>query len=172
MFRRLRDFRPKALKQDPFLLAILLLIGLLVVTSLALFIVRQTGQEYLPENSPQAVVHNYLLALNRDDLEKAYGYLIDTADKPDFEQFKLTFLTLQPDLSQVYLQLGEVRQSGDAASIGLTITHTSGNPFRGAWDDTGQAVLLQNDAGEWKIQSLSYPFWGLYWYAATPKPVR
>ena len=172
MLRRLREFRPAVLKHDPFLLVILLLIGLLVVVSLVLFFVRQAAQDYLLENSPQAVVHNYLLAINRGDLERAYSYLVETDDKPDFEQFRLTFLTLQQDLSQVYLQVGEVRQSGEAASVSLTVAHTSGNPFQGAWEDSGQAVLIQNDAGEWKIQSLPYPFWGLDWYGSGPKPVR
>ena len=172
MMRRLRNFRPEALKQDPLLLAILLAIALLVIASLALFFVRQAGQEYLPEDSPQAVVHNYLLALHRGDLEQAYGYLVETSDQPDFEQFRLTYLTLEQDLSQVYLQLGEVRQSGGAASVSLIVTHTSENPFQGSWEDSGQAVLIQNESGEWRIQSLPYPLWGLDWYNATPKPVR
>ena len=172
MLRRLRDFRPAALKQDPFLLVILLLIGILVVASLVLFFMRQAAQDYLPENSPQAVVHNYLLAIHRGDLERAYTYLVEADDKPDFEQFRLTFLTLQQDLSRVYLQAGEVRQSGDAASMSLAITYTSGNPFRRAWEDSGQAVLLQDDARMWKIQSLPYPFWGMDWYGSGPKPVR
>lgn len=172
MLRRLRDFRPAALKSDPFLLVLLLLVGLLVVASLVLFFMRQASQDYLPENSPQAVVHNYLQAIHRGDLERAYSYLVEADDKPDFEQFRLTFLTLQQDLSQVYLQVGELHQSGGAASMSLTVTHASGNPFRGAWDDSGQAVLIQNEAGVWKIQSLPYPYWGLDWYGSGPKPVR
>jgi hypothetical protein len=172
MLRRLRDFRPAALKQDPFLLVILVFIGLLVIASLVLFFLRQAAQDYLSESSPQAVVHNYLLAIHRGDLERAYSYLVEADDKPDFEQFKLTFLTLQQDLSQVYVQVGEVRQSGEAVSISLTVTHASGNPFRSAWEDSGQAVLFQDDAGVWKIQSLPYPFWGLDWYGSGPKPMR
>lgn len=171
MIRRIRDIRSEALRQDPFLLAILLTVGLLVIASLGLFFARQTAQEYLPENTPRAVVNNYLLALQRGDFEKAYSYLAVANDMPNYVQFRLTALTLEQNLSQVYLQLGEVRQSGEAASLSLRVIHTSENPFQGTWEDTGQAVLLQNDRGEWKIQSLPYPFWRYDWYTATPKPV-
>ena len=175
MMRRLRNFRPEALKQDPLLLAILLAIALLVIASLALFFVRQAGQEYLPEYFPQAVVHNYLLALHRGDLEQAYGYLVETSDQPDFEQFRLTYLTLEQDLSQVYLQLGEVRQSGGAASVSLIVTHTSENPFQGSWE----AIFLTGSFTQNELQIVEDPEpalsplgVGLVHINATPKPVR
>jgi hypothetical protein len=172
MIRRLRDFRPEVLKQDRFLLAILIAIGLLMITSLALFFMRQSVQEYLPEETPQAVVHNYILALNRGDFERAYGYLVEASDKPDYERFRLALLTSSVNLSQVSLQLGEARQSGEAASLSLTVIHSSGNPFQGAWEETSQAVLVRSEAGEWKIQSLPYPFWSFDWYDTSPGPVR
>jgi hypothetical protein len=133
---------------------------------------RQSFQEYLPEDTPQTVVHNYILALNRGDLERAYGYLVDSSDKPDYERFRLALLTSSENLSQVSLQLGEARQSGEAASLSLTVIHSSGNPFQGAWEENSQAVLVRSEAGEWKIQSLPYPFWGFDWYVASPTPVR
>jgi hypothetical protein len=172
MIRRLRDSRPEVLKQDRFLLGILIAIGLLVITSLALFFMRPAGQEYLPEDTPQAVVHNYILALNRGDLERAYRYLVESSDMPDYERFRLAILTRSENLSQISLQLGEARLSGEAASLSLKIIHSSGNPFERVWEETSQAVLVRSDAGEWKIQSLPYPFWGLDWYDASLSPVR
>ncbi len=172
MMRRLKDFRPEFLRQDRFLLAILVAIGLLVITSLVLFFMRQASGGYLPEDTPQAVVHNYILAMNQGDLEKAYGYLVEASDKPDYERFRLAILTRSENLFQVSLQLGEARQSGEAASVSLTVIHSSGNPFQGVWEETSQAVLVRSDAGEWKIQSLPYPFWDMDWYGTSPSPVR
>jgi len=85
------------MKQDRFLLGILVGIGILVVIALVLFFVRQDKQEYVMDDVPEGVVHNYALALYQGDYQKAYGYLAEREDKPTYEEFRMPFLNHYTD---------------------------------------------------------------------------
>jgi Tfp pilus assembly protein PilW len=74
------------MKQDRFLLGILIGIALLVVAALVVFFTRQQDVAYRTGQAPEDVVHNYALALMNKDFEQAYGYLADLQDKPTFEE--------------------------------------------------------------------------------------
>lgn len=60
---------------DLFLVGIITAVVLLIL--LAIFLVWQTPStaEYQAEDSPEGIAHNYLLALQREEYERAYGYL-------------------------------------------------------------------------------------------------
>jgi len=62
---------------DKFLIGIVIGIVLLVV---AAFVVTLTRPEptYQAEDTPKGVAHNYLLALQKEDHQRAYGYLSPT----------------------------------------------------------------------------------------------
>ena len=49
------------MKQDKFLTGILIGVGALVVLALVLFFTRQDKRDYLPEDTPEGVAHNYVL---------------------------------------------------------------------------------------------------------------
>jgi len=151
-------------RHDRFLIAILVAIVLLVAIALGLFFLRQGDQNYSPEDTPYGVVRNYVLALQKKDYERAYGYLHDAAGKPDLTHFRDAFVSRQLDTSNVAVQVGETNRSGSDAYIDLTIVHTSGGPFGDTWRETASALLTQNEAGEWKITRLPFPYWGWDWY--------
>ncbi|MBW2589509.1 MAG: hypothetical protein JRD71_02105, partial [Deltaproteobacteria bacterium] len=66
------------MKKDRFLIGILVGIGVLITAALVVFFTRQgDGQTYMQESTPDGVVHNYVLALQQGDFQKAYGYLSD-----------------------------------------------------------------------------------------------
>ena len=75
------------MKQDRFLTGILIGIGLLVVVALAVFFTRQDTQTYVSDETPEGVVHNYVVAVLNKEYEKAYGYLADLDNKPTYEEF-------------------------------------------------------------------------------------
>ena len=71
-------------------MAIVASIAILVIVTLVLTL-RQPAPTYQPENSPTGVAHNYLLALQQKDYERAYGYLSTSlpgypANSREFEQ--------------------------------------------------------------------------------------
>lgn len=157
------------MKQDRFLTGILIGIGVLVVIALAVFFTRKDTQSYIPEDTPEGVVHNYVLAILNKDYEKAYGYLADLDHKPTYEEFRRPFLNgyVRPDDTAV--DVGESEISGDEASVEVAQIYNSGDPFSLGYRDTQRAILVkQNDS--WKLSSIpAYNFWDYSWYQEVPK---
>ncbi len=160
------------MRQDRFLWVILFTILVLALAAVGLFLLRQQRLEYGPEDSPQAVLRNYVLALERGDYERAYDYLIAAQGKPDLQHFRQAFLTRQLDLSNVSLQIGEAYPSGEQTVISLVLIRSGGGPFAEVYRESGNAVLAKDAQGRWKIVSMPYPYWSWDWYATPPaKPV-
>ena len=148
------------MKEDRFLTGILIGIALLVVASLAVFFLREDTQVYLPEDSPDAVVHNYILALQEEDFERAYSYLADEEDKPSYTNFLRNVITTNNDSVQV----GDVEFSKETATVALIFSNTGGGIFFDQYEYTETALLIRQD-GDWKILNMtSYAYWYWDWY--------
>ena len=63
------------MKQDRFLIALLAAVGILMITAVGLFFVRQDTRDYGTEDTPEGVVRNFVLAIHNEDFEKAVFYL-------------------------------------------------------------------------------------------------
>jgi len=157
------------MKQDRFLTGILIGIGLLVVVALAVFFTRKDTQTYVSDDTPEGVVHNYVVAVLNKEYEKAYGYLADLENKPTYDEFHNSFLTgmVNPDSSGV--DVGQSDITGDDATVDVTLVYNPTDPFSTGYRDTQRAILvLQNDA--WKISSMpQYNFFDYNWYQEMPK---
>jgi hypothetical protein len=151
------------MKQDRFLLVILGVIGGLVVFAVVLFFIRKEPQTYGSDEIPEGVVRNYVLALQMEDYERAYAYLLEDEDKPTYDDFMQGFLRTKGELDRTAVQLGGVEISADQARVDLTIIHISNDPFDRTWDQAGTALLTLAD-GQWRIVSMPYPYWGWNWY--------
>jgi hypothetical protein len=81
------------MRQDRFLTGILIGIAVLVIAALAVFFIRRDGQSYVSDDTPEGVVHNYVVSILNKDYEKAYGYLADLDNKPTFDEFRNAFVT-------------------------------------------------------------------------------
>jgi hypothetical protein len=159
-----------SLRQDRFLLAIILVIGILIVIALALFFFRQGGQTYLSDNTPQTVVHNYILALQKKDFQRAYNYLDEKEGKPSFTQFHQAFINNQLNTSTAAAQIGEVTITGDEATVSLTLLQSGGGPFADTYRSS-QAATTVRQSGTWKIDQMPFPFWSYDWYQKTAPAV-
>jgi len=161
------------MKEDRFLLAILAGIGLLVLAALGLFFMRQQGQDYGPEDSPEGVLRNYIFALENEDYARAYSYLYEAANKPDFDQFQRAFLNQRLDTANAAVQIGEARRNNGEAIVPLVIIHPGSGPFSEGYRETVNGQLRQNAEGKWQISSLPYPLWEWNWYTpATSEPAK
>jgi hypothetical protein len=150
--------------RDRFLLIILLVIVALAALAVGLFFLRQGQQDYVSDDTPQGVVRNYVLALEKKDFQRAYGYLRDGQGKPDFGRFRQDFLARQLDISGSAVRIGETQPSGDDVILAVEVIRSGGGPFSDVYRESNSAVLTQNEAGVWKIVSMPYPYWGYDWY--------
>lgn len=157
------------MKQDRFLVGILVGIGALVIIALALFFTRQDQQEYIADDAPEGVVHNYALALYRDDYEKAYGYLAEADNKPTYNDFRQAFFNRYVDPNNAGLELGEVEIVGEEAYVTVFLIYNSSDPFSSGYRNT-EAAHLEKQNGEWKLLQMPYNFWLYDWYQPTPDP--
>ncbi len=149
------------MKQDKFLIGILVFIGLLIVVSLALFFSRDRPQP-VADDTPQGVVYNYLLALQEGDYEGAYAYLAEGPQKPSLPNFR-NFYRQNVDFSSLAVEIGTTHFDADSAQVEIIITRLSNDPFIRSWDESGTALLVRQD-GAWKIRTLPWQFWQWDWY--------
>lgn len=159
------------MRQDRFLTGILVGIAVLVVVALVVFFLRQNSQTYVSEETPEGVVHNYVLSVLNADYEKAYDYLADLDNKPTYEQFRDAYLTgaVNPDNSAV--DIGDSEIADDTASVEVALIYNPSDPFSTGYRDVQRAVLVKQD-GAWKLSSMpGYYFWDFSWYPqAEPTP--
>lgn len=157
------------MKQDKFLTGILIGVGALVVLALALFFTRQDKRDYLPDDTPEGVAHNYVLAVINKDYEKAYGYLADLKYKPTYEEFRQSFLNGMVNPGNTGLDIGEATINGDEAVVDLTLYYSYSDPFSSRTGTSDRALLVEQ-SGEWKVSSMPYNFWDWNWYQEPYKP--
>jgi len=157
------------MKQDRFLTGILVGIGILVIVALAVFFTRKDSQTYIADDTPEGVVHNYVLATLNKDYEKAYGYLAELEYKPTYEEFRRAFLNGEVNPEDQAVDIGESEIVGDVATVDLELIYNSSDPFSTGYRNPYTADLVrQNDA--WKLTFMpEYNLWSYNWYKDTPK---
>lgn len=158
------------MKQDRFLVGILVGIGVLVVIALALFFTRQDNQEYVSDDTPEGVVHNYALALYKDDYDKAYAYLAEAKNKPTYNEFRQAFFNRYVDPGNAGLEIGKTEIAGEEAYVTVYLIYNPSDPFSSGYRNT-ETARLERQGGEWKLLQMPYNFWAYDWYQSKFEPV-
>lgn len=157
------------MKQDRFLTGILIGVGLLAVLALILFFTRQDKRNYLPEDTPEGVAHNYVLAVLNKDYEKAYGYLAELKYKPTYEEFRQSFLNGFVNPGNTGADIGSASITRDEAVVNITIYYAYSDPFSSRTGYTETALLVEQN-GVWKVSQMPGSFWDWNWYQEPYKP--
>ena len=158
------------MKQDRFLTGILIGIAVLIIAALAVFFTRQNTQTYVAENTPDGVVHNYILALLNKDYPKAYGYLADLDNKPTLNQFRQAFAVGKLNPANNGIKIGAADITGEDATVEVSMIYAANDPFSNGYNNIGTAQLVKQN-GAWKISSMpAYNLWDYSWYQTPPKP--
>ena len=158
------------MKQDRFLTGILIGIGILVIAALAVFFIRRDTQTYVEGDTPEGVVHNYVVAILNKDYEKAYGYLADLDNKPTFDEFRNSFVTgILGNPGNAAVDIGDPEVTGENATVEVAMIFNPSDPFSTGYRDVQNAILVQQ-GGEWKITAMpTYYLWDFNWYQELPK---
>ncbi|HHY87299.1 MAG TPA: hypothetical protein GYA06_00055 [Chloroflexi bacterium] len=154
------------MREDRFLTGILIGIALIAAAALGLFFLRDGQSEYGPEDTPEGVTRNYLVALYNEDFDRAYRYLAEDENKPTPETFRQAFLSRQLDYSNFTAQTLDASIDGDEARVSVQVR--SGGLLDG-YSLTETALLTRQD-GEWKLTYMPYPFWMWDWFQPDIRP--
>jgi len=157
------------MKQDRFLTGILIGIGVLIVVALVVFFARKDTQTYIADDTPEGVVHNYVVAVLKKDYQKAYGYLADLDHKPTYEQFRDSFLKGMVNANGYGVDIGRSEIIGESATVEVALIYNPSDPFSTEYRDTSQRAILVKQNGSWKLSSMPYNLWDYSWYQVPPK---
>jgi hypothetical protein len=155
------------MKEDKFLIGIIIGIVLVVVIAIVTVLWRTPeNEEYIVDDIPAGVVHNYFLAIQRKDYEKAYSYLSDELEsKPSLDKFIRDVDSFGYG-SQASLKIGETHLGDVRSQVDVSITtYQPGNLFENSsYTNQGAAYLLATtDGAGWKLTEFPYPYWGYDW---------
>jgi hypothetical protein len=152
------------MKQDRFLTGILIGIAVLIVAALVVYFTRQNQATYVPDTTPDGVVHNYVLAILNKDYQKAYGYLADLDYKPTLDQFRQAFAVGRLNPAGNGIKVGKASVTGNDASVEVNMVNTPSDPFSSGYNNVGTAQLVRQN-GAWKISTMpAYNLWDYGWY--------
>lgn len=155
------------MKQDRFLIGILVGIGLLIIVAVGAFFVRQGSYDYVADTTPDNVVHNFLYAIHQEEYERAYGYLADREGKPSLTEFRSQLSQGNTRYSSAVIRIVsyDILENEDGSResvVELEIDHISRGPFDTGYNSSDVAILVEQD-GQWKINEM--PYWlGGIWY--------
>lgn len=145
---------------------------LLVGVVIAIVLLRSGEVSYQPDDTPEGVAHNYLLALQWEDDERAYSYLSPTL--PGYPATAHEFTKDVDDHSwdfsrhdDVSLAVESVKVTGDRAKVSVRRTTF----YRGGVFDSGQSsstfeMTLLREADEWQVVEADR-YWWKCWSLAT-----
>lgn len=148
---------------DKVLLGIVVGILLLIVVALGVTMMRPEPM-YVDEGSPEGVAHNYLLALQKEEYEQAYGYL-----SPTVYNYPLSAAEFEKTVDRGYrgfggdtdvsFSVGDVDISGNTAEVKMT----KSNFYGGDLFDSGQRIRtfemkFELEGDDWKLVESPYYF--------------
>jgi hypothetical protein len=151
------------MRQDRFLIGLLIGIGVIIIAAVSVFLTRRGGEmRYGAEDSPEGVVKNYAIALQKEDYKRAYSYVGKGTNMPSYAVFQQAFVSGNLAISKTSLGLGETTIDGKEAIISITISRSEG-PFGQIFRQKDRVSLKQDESGGWKIFYAPYPYWDWGW---------
>jgi len=151
-------------------------LALVIAGIVSVAFVGRQGQEFLPDDTPEGVVHNYFLALQNGEYDRAYGYLSDSLEKkPSASEFaaQLRRMTDFPSGERsIGMKVEGVRlEDDDEAWVEVEVSEFSARgPFERSEYTRHETVILRLEDGQWRIVQYFYPYWQWEW-VNPPQPI-
>ena len=141
---------------DRFFIGLLIGVVLLALLAVGIAVWRQSQATYRTDDTPEAAVYNYLLAVHRGDWDKAYDLLGDAPCKPSRGLFEAA---LVGDRGFPDVQIVRSQQEGDAAWVTLRFRFEGGEWLPESAYRYDDQVRLQHTPQGWKLVYLPGPIW-------------
>ncbi len=147
-------------------------IVLLVVVAIIIVLLR-TDPEYRLDDSPEATVHNYLLALKEENFERAHSHLSPNLDAypEDVQDFARGVRNLRWQFGQDEDSILTVNSSfitGDNATVEVNETiYYSGGLFDSGQSSRQFEMELQREVNMWKLVH-GERYWDSCWSDTKP----
>ena len=139
------------------------IVAIVILTFLVMLFINQNQAEYLPEDQPNRIVNNYILSLVKSDYKKAYAYLADAAEKPNFTVFQSGISQNKRKINNANVTIGEVVQEGQTVTVQINIRQNYEKSLLTDPDLYNEYAQLLLENGNWKITSMPEPFWLEEW---------
>lgn len=159
---------------DMFLIGIVIGVVLLVGATIALVLLRSGEPGYQQDNTPEGVAHNYLLALDVGEFERAYGYLSPALPGyPDsVEQFTEDIedtWSYRYDRGEDFsLTVDAVQTTGDRSTVSVVRTvYYQGGVFDDGTYSSEFRMTLRRQNGDWRVVEATR-----YWDRCWSEPCR
>ena len=157
------------MKQNSNKILIVIVIGIFSLVLIAfLVILRRPEPVYLTAENPEAIAHNYLLAVQEGDFERAFGYLSPNLEFPtDIDSFLETVkdspweFQLDQDTSLV-IESSRITSEKKATVIVRRTTFYNNGLFSDRPDSQTFNLYLENQNGQWKLTDGDM-FWSYCW---------
>jgi hypothetical protein len=159
------------MKEDRFLLAIMIGIVVLSLAGVGLYIVRSAPPAMADDSTPEGVIQNYSIALDQGDYDTAYAYLSEGNYKPRLNDFREVFENNQLNPSEASIQIRAVEVDEKEAHVTLELVHSGSGLFADTWRETATAELVQQQ-GKWKLLNMPHPYWNWDWYQQPPEEFK
>jgi len=166
------------MRGDRFLWGILLGVIVLVVVAFAI-VMRQPEPGYVSDETPEGVVQNYLLAIQREDFERAWGYL-----SPTLEGYPASVEQLALDVREQPWQFGgdgedlairSVTPNPIGTDVVLVDVKASSfspeGPLGGQQSDRDLQFRLRREAAGWRLAH-GEGYWYYCWERTKDCPAR
>lgn len=157
---------------DKFLIGIVIGVILLVVVAFGIAFTRPEPT-YQLEDTPEGVVNNYLLALQQEEYERAYGYLSsDLKGYPkslgnftdDIHDSSYAFRLNDQDAVSLDVISADVRGATANVTVQETQFYQGGLFDSGEYKDTFELKLKQDTSSKkWKLIDGGYSYWAQCW---------
>jgi hypothetical protein len=153
---------------DKYLIAIVAAIVLVVVVAFGVTLLRPKPA-YRAEDAPDGAVYNYLLALQREDYARAYGYL--STGFPGYPGDANAFADAVHDYpwqfggggGEVTFQVDPAVVTGDRATVNIQQTvFREGGLFDSDEYTSAFDLSLQREGGSWKLIDADR-YWATCW---------
>lgn len=138
-----------------------LAIGILIF--LVMLFIKQNQAEYLPDDQPNNIVNNYILSLVKSDYKKAYAYLAESTEKPNFTVFQNGISENKKEINNANVTIGEVIQEGQTVTVQLNIRQNYEKSLLVDPDLYNKYAQLIWENDSWKITSMPEPYWSEEW---------